>query len=161
LHHHEKVNGSGYPHGLRDKDIPLLARMGAVCDVYDAVTSDRPYKLSWHPTQALRSMTSWDGQFDKTILAAFISTVGIYPVGALVRLESGFLAVVLDQGSGSILTPIVKAFFSCKSNQPVFPQIVDLKKLKGADRIVAIEDPRQWNLPQLNDLWLNQAGPFA
>ncbi|CAN7777330.1 HD-GYP domain-containing protein [Caballeronia sp. LjRoot34] len=161
LHHHEKVNGRGYPHGLKDKAIPLLARMGAVCDVYDAVTSERPYKSSWHPTQALRSMASWEGQFDKTILAAFISTLGIYPVGSLVRLESGFLAVVLDQGSRSILAPTVKTFFSCKSNQPVFPQIVDLKKLKGADRIVAIEDPKQWNLPQLNDLWLNQVGPFA
>jgi putative nucleotidyltransferase with HDIG domain len=161
LHHHEKINGRGYPHGLKDKAIPLLARMGAVCDVYDAVTSERPYKSSWHPTQALRSMASWDGQFDKTILAAFISTVGIYPVGSLVRLESGFLAVVLDQGSGSILAPIVKTFFSCKSNQPVFPQIVDLKKLTGIDRVVAIEDPKQWNLPQFNDLWLNQTGPFA
>jgi len=161
LHHHEKVNGRGYPHGLKDKAIPLLARMGAVCDVYDAVTSDRPYKSSWHPTQALRSMASWEGQFDKTILAAFVSTVGIYPVGSLVRLESGYLAVVLDQGNGSILTPTVKTFFSCKSNQPVFPQIVDLKKSKGADRIVAIEDPKQWNLPQLNDLWLNQARPFV
>ena len=143
LHHHEKVNGGGYPHGLKDKAIPLLARMGAVCDVYDAVTSERPYKSSWHPTHALRSMASWDGQFDKAILAAFINMIGIYPVGALVRLESGFLAVVIDQGNGSILTPIVKTFFSCKSNQPVFPAIVDLKKLKGADRIVAIEDPRQ------------------
>jgi hypothetical protein len=82
-------------------------------------------------------------------------------VGSLVRLESGFLAVVLDQGSGSILAPIVKTFFSCKSNQPVFPQIVDLKKLTGIDRVVAIEDPKQWNLPQFNDLWLNQTGPFA
>ena len=109
---------------------------------------------------ALRSMASWDGQFDKTILAAFISTVGIYPVGAVVRLESGFLAVVLDQGSGSILTPIVKMFFSCKSNQPVLPQVVDLKKIKGADRIVAIEDPRLWNLPPVDDLWLNQTAPF-
>ncbi|MDB5780816.1 HD-GYP domain-containing protein [Caballeronia mineralivorans] len=160
LHHHEKINGRGYPDGLVDKAIPLLARMGAVCDVYDAVTSERPYKSSWHPTQALRSMASWDGQFDKTILAAFISTVGIYPVGAVVRLESGFLAVVLDQGSGSILTPIVKMFFSCKSNQPVLPQVVDLRKIKDADRIVAIEDPRLWNLPPVDDLWLNQAAPF-
>jgi hypothetical protein len=81
-------------------------------------------------------------------------------VGAVVRLESGFLAVVLDQGSGSILTPIVKMFFSCKSNQPVLPQVVDLRKIKDADRIVAIEDPRLWNLPPVDDLWLNQAAPF-
>lgn len=157
LHHHEKINGRGYPSGLIGKGIPLLARMGAVCDVYDAVTSERPYKAAWHPTQALRSMASWDGQFDKTILAAFIGTVGIYPVGALVRLESGFLAVVLDQSSGSVVAPIVKTFFSCKSNQPVLPEVVDLKKMKGVDRIVAIEDPRRWNFPQLTELWLNHA----
>src|SRR5256885_8926887 len=44
LHHHEKVDGTGYPHRLRGEDISLLAKMGAVCDVYDAITSDRPYK---------------------------------------------------------------------------------------------------------------------
>jgi putative nucleotidyltransferase with HDIG domain len=63
-----------------------------------------------------------------------------------------------DVSSG---VPVVKTFFSCKSYQPAFPAIVDLKKLKGADKIVAIEDPRQWNFPQFNDLWLNQGAPFA
>src|SRR5256885_8513521 len=54
-HHHEKVDGSGYPDGLQQGDIGLLARMTAICDVYDAITSDRPYKKGWPPSEALRS----------------------------------------------------------------------------------------------------------
>ncbi|MDX8039085.1 HD domain-containing phosphohydrolase [Pseudomonas aeruginosa] len=54
LLHHEKVDGSGYPQGLVGENIPLLARMGAICDVYDAVTSERPYKKAWEPAIAIR-----------------------------------------------------------------------------------------------------------
>jgi putative nucleotidyltransferase with HDIG domain len=159
LHHHEKYDGSGYPHRLKGNDIPLLARMGTVCDVYDAVTSDRPYKVAWHPTQALRAMASWEGHFDKSIFAAFVQSIGIYPVGGLVRLESGFLAVVLDQNAECLSLPTVKTFFSTRSNQPVVPYVVNLEKRKGSDRILAIEDPRQWNFPHLTNLWLNHSSP--
>jgi len=155
LHHHEKVDGSGYPHKLRGDAIPLFARMAAVCDVYDAVTSDRPYKAAWQPAEALRSMASWEGHFDKTIFAAFVKCIGIYPVGTLVRLESGHLAVVLDQNYGAICAPVVKKFFSTKSNQPVIPQVLNLEKAQGSDRIVRVEDPKAWNFPHLTGLWLN------
>ena len=57
LHHHEKFNGSGYPDGLKGDDISLFSRMGAVCDVYDAITSDRPYKAGWDPAESLRKMS--------------------------------------------------------------------------------------------------------
>jgi putative nucleotidyltransferase with HDIG domain len=155
LHHHEKFDGSGYPHQLKGEAIPLLARMGAVCDVYDAVTSERPYKAAWQPAEALRSMASWDAHFDKSILARFVKCIGIYPVGTLVRLESGHLAVVLDQNRGVISAPVVKKFFSTKSNQPVIPQVLNLEKAQGSDRIVRVEDPQVWNFPHLTELWLN------
>jgi putative nucleotidyltransferase with HDIG domain len=155
LHHHEKFDGSGYPHQLRGEAIPLLARMGAVCDVYDAVTSDRPYKAAWQPAEALRSMASWDAHFDKSIFARFVKCIGIYPVGTLVRLESRHLAVVLDQNHGAISAPVVKKFFSTKSNQPVIPQVINLEKAQGSDRIVRVENPKEWNFPHLTELWLN------
>ncbi|WP_122558795.1 HD-GYP domain-containing protein, partial [Pseudomonas viridiflava] len=82
LHHHEKFDGSGYPHGLAGEQISLMARMVAVCDVYDAVTSDRPYKKAWEAAQAIREMASWKGHFDERIFQHFVKTVGIYPVGA-------------------------------------------------------------------------------
>lgn len=154
LLHHEKFDGSGYPQGLSGAAIPLLARMGAICDVYDAVTSERSYKAAWHPTVALRNMSSWEGHFDKSIFASFVRTVGIYPVGVLVRLESGFLAVVLDQNETSLCAPIVKTFFSLKTNQPTIPRVVDLGKHQ-ADRIVAIEDQKRSDLSHMTELWLN------
>lgn len=58
LHHHEKLDGSGYPHGLKGEEISLFSRMAAVCDVYDAVTSDRPYRKGWTPAEAMHNMLS-------------------------------------------------------------------------------------------------------
>jgi putative nucleotidyltransferase with HDIG domain len=157
LHHHEKNDGSGYPDQLEGDRISVLARMGAVCDVYDAVTSDRPYKKAWAPASALSSMRSWENHFDKDILAAFVRYMGIYPVGSLVRLKSGYLAVVLDQNREASSCPIVKKFFSLKSQQPMFPQILNLAKARSAEQIAQAEDPAEWNLPQLNELWLNHS----
>ena len=64
LHHHEKVDGSGYPHKLKDDEISLFAKMGAVCDVDDAITSNRPYKAGWEPGISLQRMAHWTNHFD-------------------------------------------------------------------------------------------------
>jgi len=56
LHHHEKIDGTGYPDKLKGDKISLIARMAAICDVYDAVTSDRPYKRGWDPSESIRRM---------------------------------------------------------------------------------------------------------
>jgi len=77
LHHHEKVNGSGYPHKLKADNISLFAKMGAVCDVYDAVTSNRPYKAGWEPGVSLHRMAQWEGHFDDVVFKAFVRSIGI------------------------------------------------------------------------------------
>lgn len=153
LHHHEKANGSGYPHGLAGESISLLARMGAVCDVYDAVTSDRPYKKAWGPASALKQMAAWEGHFDKAVFQAFVRAVGIYPVGSLVRMTSQRLAVVVEPGQTSLLTPTVRVFFSLRSNEPIPVQTIDLASTGCRDRILAQEDSAIWNFRQLDDLW--------
>ena len=156
LHHHEKIDGTGYPHGLKGDAIPLLARMGAVCDVYDAITSNRPYKKAWGPAESLQRMVGWKGHFDDGMLKAFIRSVGIYPVGALVRLESDRLGVVLEQGEGSLLTPRVRVFFNARKREPVFIKDIDLAAPDVGDRIVGIEPLEPWNFPHLDRLWLAQ-----
>ena len=94
LRHHERVDGTGYPDGLRGHELSLFARMGAICDVYDAVTSARAYKAPWDPNEAMRRMRTWTGHFDLELLEAFARSIGIYPVGALVKLQGEKLGIV-------------------------------------------------------------------
>ncbi len=97
LRHHEKFDGSGYPDGLAGDRLSLFARMSALCDVYDAVTSERCYKPSWTPIEAIATMRGWSGHFDPEMFEIFVRSVGIYPTGALVRLKSGRAAMVIGE----------------------------------------------------------------
>ena len=152
LHHHERIDGKGYPEGLSGDKLSLYARMGAVCDVYDAITSNRPYKAGWDPAESLARMASWSGQFDDTIFRHFVRSLGIYPVGSLVRLQSRRLAVVVEQVPGALTTPLVKVFYDLDRGKAMAPLLLDLSQ--GApDRITAREPAGQWNFPQLDQLW--------
>lgn len=154
LNHHEKINGTGYPNQLPAEKISLLARMAAICDVYDAVTSERSYKKPWEPANSIREMAKWDGHFDKQIFNAFVKSVGIYPIGSLVRLSSQRLAVVIETHPGSLLSPIVKVFFSIRSKAPIPIQIIDLAAKNCKERIEGPEEPRDWDFKSLDNLWL-------
>ncbi len=153
LHHHEKVDGSGYPHGLKGDQISIFARMGAVCDVYDAITSDRPYKKGWGVAHSIREMASWQGHFDDVVFQSFVKTVGIYPIGTLVRLESGRLGVVVEQGQASLLKPKVKVFMSARTGKTFAAQVIDLDCPSDPDRIARIEKTTDWGLEEVDTLW--------
>ena len=143
LHHHERVDGKGYPEKISGDNLTLFARMGAVCDVYDALTSNRCYKNGWEPAETIRKMAEWkDGHFDERVFHSFVKTIGIYPSGTLVKLKSGRLGVVVEQTEKSLLTPVVKIFFSTKANEPIMPQIIDLTK--STDSIANIESAEKW-----------------
>lgn len=156
LHHHERPDGRGYPHGLAGDALSRVARMGAVCDVYDAITSNRPYKAGWDPAESIAKMASWAGQFDTEIFQAFVKSLGIYPIGSLVRMRSGKLGVVVEQNETSLVSPKVKLFFSTRSNMPIAVELLDLSSPGCSDAIVARESNAQWKFPHLDELW---AGP--
>lgn len=153
LHHHEKIAGGGYPEGLSGEAISLYARMGAVCDVYDAITSNRPYKAGWDPAESIRKMAEWQGHFDPRIFQAFVKSIGIYPTGSLVRLSTDYLGVVIDQSPHSLLTPLVNVFFSVKSGNYVQPYLVDLSRKGAQEKIVSREDPARWGIKDINRFW--------
>jgi putative nucleotidyltransferase with HDIG domain len=154
LNHHEKINGTGYPNQLPAEKISQLARMAAICDVYDAVTSERAYKKPWEPANTIREMAKWDGHFDKQIFNSFVKSVGIYPIGSLVRLTSQRLAVVIEPGIDSLLKPKVKVFFSIRSNAPIPIQIIDLSAKNCKESIEGPEEPADWDFKSLENLWL-------
>jgi len=154
LHHHEKIDGTGYPQRLAGDAIPRLAKMGAVCDVYDAITSNRPYKQGWDPAESLKRMATWEGHFDPAIFQPFVKSLGIYPVGSLVRLASDHLAVVIEQNPASLLTPRVRLFYSIKHHRHVLMQDIDLGAEGGRDRIVGLESPEKWDFRELEKVWM-------
>ena len=159
LHHHEKTDGSGYPKRLKDVEISLHAKMGAVCDVYDAITSNRPYKAGWDPAESLRRMAEWaNGHFDPTVFQAFVKSLGIYPIGSLVKLKSGRLGLVIEQSPKSLLTPSIKVFYSTRSDARIKPEIIDLSRPECTDKIASREDPAKWDFPDLNELWSGLPG---
>ncbi len=151
LHHHEKVDGTGYPKGLTGDTMSLFAKMGAVCDVYDAITSNRPYKAGWDPAESIKRMAEWKGHFDPTVFQAFVKSLGIYPIGSLVRLESGKLGVVIEQEEHSLLKPKVKVFFSTKSQAYLRPEIIDLAR--SPEKIAGREDAAKWGIKDVDQYW--------
>ena len=160
LHHHERIDGTGYPRRICGEAFTALARMGAICDVYDAITSNRPYKAGWDPAQSIARMAGWKGHFDPVLFSAFVQSLGIYPTGSVVRLESGRLAVVVEQTPGNLVAPVVKVFFSTRTEMPITPVRLDLSRPASTDRIVGREAGGAAKFPHLNELWVD-AGALA
>jgi putative nucleotidyltransferase with HDIG domain len=158
LHHHEKFDGSGYPFGLQGEQISVLSRMAAICDVYDAITSERPYKKAWGPAHSIREMASWAGHFDEQVFQAFVRTVGIYPIGAVVRLQSQRIGVVVDQDEKSLLKPKVMVLLSARTKMQLERKVVDLSRFGEEDKIIRIESAKDWNLGDVDALWAGRPG---
>ncbi len=109
LMHHEKLSGRGYPLGLKAEKVPLLARIVAIADVYDALTGDRVYKKAMHPSQAFGLMEQDVGQhLDSSLYTIFKSLLGLYPVSSQVLLANGSIARVISQNSTDPARPVVE-----------------------------------------------------
>ena len=107
--HHERFDGTGYPKGLHGDKIPLYGKILAVADVYDALTSNRPYRRANFPSEAIEYMMACaDTHFDMEVLSAFLKIVSVYPSGTIVDLSNGQTAVVVENHIENILRPTVR-----------------------------------------------------
>lgn len=130
-HHHERLNGSGYPDGLQAQQISRFARLVAIVDVYDAVTSDRVYRQALSPSEAMRILYSGrEEQFDNDMIEAFIRMVGIYPPGSLVELTTGEVAIVRGTHPAHRLKPRVEIVLG-PDKTPTDRRLLDLSKGYG------------------------------
>lgn len=150
--HHERYDGTGYPNKLKGDEISLYGQMGAIVDVYDAITSNRVYHKGMPPTEALGKLLEWSKfHFDPELVRKFIKAVGIYPSGSLVRLESGRLGVVLEQHPDKLMQPVVRVFYHAAQRHYLEPEIVDLARPGSHDKVTGHEsfetwgiDPKRW-----------------
>jgi putative nucleotidyltransferase with HDIG domain len=149
-HHHERLDGTGYPAGLQGEQISGFGQMAAVIDIYDALTSERCYKKPMPPPHALRKLLEWSASYlNKELVEQFIAHVGIYPLGTLVRLRSGFLGVVLSQGEKGLLYPLVRTVYDTRKAARIEPFTIDLSqpaRADNADEIIGCESPERWHL---------------
>lgn len=110
LFHQEKYDGSGYPTGLSGKRIPLIARIIAVADVFDALTSNRPYRRPWSVAETEEYMLGGSGaHFDYDVTSAFLRSFNPYPVGTMVALSDGRHGVVIQHNT-NVLRPVVRIY---------------------------------------------------
>ncbi|MGN0599986.1 MAG: HD-GYP domain-containing protein [Oscillospiraceae bacterium] len=129
IQHHEKIDGSGYPFHLKGKEIHPYARILAVADVYDALTSNRPYRVPNPPNEAIEYIMAGMGtQFDENILRAFLRKVAPFPTGSIVKLSNGETGCVIKNHPNNPLRPVVSILDSNKcydlSDQPELFNIV-------------------------------------
>ncbi|MFS0773262.1 HD-GYP domain-containing protein [Sphingomonas sp. 1P08PE] len=143
LHHHERLDGSGYPFGLAGDDVSQAARIAAICDVYDAMTSDRPYRKGMTPAAALAEMEAAADEFDQSLTFRFMRSIGVFPPGKLVRLRSNRLAVVLPSKHAD-RCPLARVFYSTIDACFLPYEDVVLSDRLNTEQAIAAENAAQW-----------------
>jgi len=145
--HHERFDGSGYPNQLKGDQISLYGRMGAIVDVYDAITSDRVYHKGMPPSAALGRLLEWSSyHFDPALVKAYVKSLGIYPSGSLVRLKSGRLGVVMEQNADNMMKPRVHVIYHAERQHYLKPETLDLAWKGCQDHITGYEDYATWGI---------------
>jgi len=145
--HHERMDGTGYPEGLKGEAISEYGRMVAITDVYDAITADRVYHRGMTPTQGLKKLLEWSGShLDPSLVRQFIRCIGLYPVGSLVLLDSGRLGVVVEINEEDQRLPVVRVMYHTKFRMPITLTTIDLSKPSSQDRILRSVDPDEYRI---------------
>jgi hypothetical protein len=121
------MNGSGYPNALMGDEIGVIGRMAGIVDCFAALTNHRPYAAAVSSYEALRSITSWGGDFfHEPLVQQFVSSVGVFPVGSLIELSTGEVAVVVSHNKLRRLKPRVLVVTGPDKTPVAHPVMVDL-----------------------------------
>jgi len=126
LNHHERINGTGYPEGLKEKEIDLYSKVCAITDVYDALVSDRPYRPGFKPHRAIEIMEMECEGFDNRFLQSFLHHIPAYPIGTIVGLSNGYVGTVVSNYYGDSKRPTVRLLCTRDSFSPVTSEEIDL-----------------------------------
>lgn len=144
LHHHERFDGTGYPHGLKGDKIMFGSQLAALADVFDALTSDRCYKKGIDRVEGLRKLYEWsEYHFNKDLAYQFIRSIGVYPIGACVKLESERIGVVIGS-TDDVVKPVVRVFYDDRKKNPL--PVYDLDLSQSDDGVLGYEDPQKWEV---------------
>ena len=127
--HHERLDGSGYPKGLRGSEIGMYGLIAAIADAFDAMTVKRPYADAVSPSRAISELYKWRGvYFDAHLVEQFIRCLGIFPIGSLVELNTGEVGVVIAQNPAKRLLPRIMVIRDAQ-RRPLIPQkLLDLSR---------------------------------
>jgi len=148
--HHERIDGSGYPKQLSSDDLNQYARMIAIVDTYDAMTADRVYKAAMHPIKAFKILLKEaETGYDDELVELFIQCIGVYPVGTLVKLNSGKLGLISQLNESRPLRPFVRVFYNTRLNQAIPMAELDLSQSKHKDQIDCCIKPEDFKLDLL------------
>ncbi|TZE83095.1 HD-GYP domain-containing protein [Calorimonas adulescens] len=127
LAHHERYDGTGYPRGIKGDDIHEFARIVSVADVFDAITSNRPYKKRENPHVAVEYLISMEGhQFDPAMVPKLLERIAVYPVGSTVKLSDGTIGLVVEVNRYMPTRPKVKPIYDCRGDKMNDGKTVDL-----------------------------------
>lgn len=141
LDHHEKFNGVGYPNAKKGSEIARHARTVAIADVYDALTTDRPYRKAMDPRDAMMLMTDqMSNGFDPALLRRFVAAVGYFPVGSKVKLSDGCLGVVVRNHPTDPLRPAVEIVSDAQGDEVRRFRAVDLRSESGVFVVQFLRD---------------------
>lgn len=157
-HHHERLDGSGYPDGLRDGEITPHVQLVAICDVYDSYTTAQPYRKQLTPSAAMRRLTQRSGtHFDKDLVERFIRSIGIYPLGSLVRLRNGAVGIIVASDEKRRLHPTVLLVRDAQGKPELPRRMLNLSFLESGAlsqeyRIQEMLDPEDAHLDVRNIL---------
>lgn len=142
LEHHERSMGQGYPRALKKDQCSVLSRIVAVADVYDALTSDKPYRAAYPAHRALEMLRSLGGEyFDGEILNLFLHHAIPYPVGTYVQLSNGESGFVVENRAGFNQRPVVRVLYRRDKSAHPAPFHLDLKKNLDMKVMAVLEEP--------------------